>query len=247
MGELLFANDIAAREQAKIDAARVTQASGNEKRGAESDLARASQTLANRRRMDAAGSKIGSISENIARNLDAATSGTFSNRISAAEELGSHVAMAAAAGVGGSSVEAYNATLDLHQAMTEEQQQRNVNGDNIAASKSRGDTLVDAVGGMDNNVIRADLSFNQYVDYNKMGVLTRVATLGVAAAATYFTGNPQAGMAVVGIAEGAQKAQNGDYAGASQDIVGGIQNGITSFATAHAAASPYPSGGDRLA
>lgn len=228
MGELIYANDIHAREQAKIEAARLTQKSGNERRGAESELQRFSASLANRRTLDAAGSQINSITENIARNLEAAAAGTFSNRIAASEEMGATVAAAAAAGLGGSSLEMYNATLRLSQSMTEEQQARHVNSDNIGASASRGDTLMDAVGSMDNNVYRADLSFNEYVDHNKMGMFTRLATVGAAAAATYF-GGPQAGMAVVGIAEGSQKASNGDYGGASQDIMGGIQNGISAF------------------
>lgn len=228
MGELLFANDIHAVAQAKIDAARLTTASGNEKRGAISDLQRASQTLGNRRIMDAAGKQIGAISENIGRNLDAATVGTFSSRIAAAEELGSNVAMAAAAGVGGGSIEEYNRTLELHQAMTEESNARAVNSDNINASASRGATLQDAVGNMDNSVIRADLDFTRYVDHHKMGVFTRLATLGVAAVATYY-GGPQAGSAVIGISEATQHASNGDYGAANNDLTGAIQNGIGAF------------------
>lgn len=232
MGEILFANDIHAVKQAQVEANRLTEASGNEKRGAISDLQRAGQAIGNRRILDAAGKNINAITENIGRNLDASASGTFQSRIAAAEELGSNIAQAAAAGVGGSSVESYNDTLRLHQSIQEEQQGRATNTDNISASNSRGDTLVDAVGSMDNSVIRADLDFTQYVDHHKMGLFTRLATVGVAAAATVY-GGPQAGMAVVGAAEAGQQVQNGDYAGASSSIMSSIQMGMNGFKAAH--------------
>jgi hypothetical protein len=237
MGEILYAGAIHIREQSKVDAARITKKSGNERRGAQSELQRFSASLGNRRIMDAAGKNINAITENIGKNLDAGTFGTFMGRVAAAEELGANAAAAAAAGAGGSSVEAYNATLRLSYAMQEEQQGRAINSDNIAASNSRGTTMTEAAASMDNNVYRADLDFSQYVDHKKMGLFQQASSLAMAAAATYF-GGPQAGMAVISLAESRQQARNGDLGGAQQSMIGAIQGGISAFKDTRSMAGP---------
>ena len=230
MGSLLYGDAIHIREQSKIDAARITQKSGNELRGAQTALQQFSASLANSRAMEAAGKQINASTENIARNLDASTSADLSLRIQAAEELGANVAMAAAAGVGGSSVEAYNQTLRLSQAMREEQGDRATRSDLINATMARGDALIEATAGLDNNVYRANLDYTQYVDHKKMGTFERLGFLGMAAAATVF-GGPQAGAAVVGLAESKQAAMNGDFGTASQSLTGAVQQGLNSWRT----------------
>lgn len=241
MGQLLYGDAIHIREQAKIEAARVTQKSGNERRGAESELQRFSASLANQRRMDAAGKNVTNITENISRNMDAASFGTFMGRVAAAEELGAHVAMASAAGVGGSSVEVYNSTLRLNAAMQEEQNARAVNSDNINASRQRGDMIVDAVAGLDNSIYSASLDFNEYVDHKKQGTFSKLMTLGLAAGATYF-GGPQAGMAVIGLSEAGQAARNGDFASANQSVMGAVSNAYGGVKAYRAAEGPVMAG-----
>lgn len=248
MGAILYGGAIHIREQAKIDAARITQKSGNERRGAESELQRFSASLGNQRLLDAAGKNVNAITENIGRNLDAATFGDFMGRVAAAEELGAHTAMAAAAGVGGSSVEIYNETVRLSRAMQDEQSDRAVRSDLINASTARGDTMTEAVASMDNNVYRADLDFKQYVDHKKPSTLGNIFSLGLAAAATYF-GGPQAGMAVIGLREGKIAADNGDYASANQSVMGALGNAVGGFKTFRAGAGEGQVGkpwGDQL-
>lgn len=228
MGQILYGGAIHIREQAKIDAARITQKSGNERRGAESALQQFSASLANQRRMDAAGKQVNANAENVARNLDATASGNLMLRVRAAEELGSSIAMAASAGVGGSSVEAYNATLRLNRAMQEEQQDRATRSDLINATQATGEALEEAAAGLDNNVYRANLDFTQYVDHKKMGTLEKLFWVGSAAAAT-VVGGPQAGSAVLGVAESKMSAMNGDYASASQSLTGAVQNGFSAY------------------
>ncbi|HEX7820497.1 MAG TPA: hypothetical protein VF463_07740 [Sphingobium sp.] len=223
MGDILYGDAIHIREQAKIDAARTTQKSGNELRGAQTALQQFSASLSNKRAMDAAGKNIGVITENIGRSLDASATGAFSSRIAAAEQAGAAAAMAASAGVGGSSVESYNETSRLSQALADEQRDRQVNSQNIAMSESRGATLTDAVAGMDNNVYRASIDYTQFVDHQKTSTFSKLATLGVAAAATYF-GGPQAGMAVVGMHEAGAAANNGDFASAAGSVMGALGN-----------------------
>lgn len=225
MGSLLYAKATHIREQAKIDAARITQKSGNELRGAQSNLQRFSASLANSRAMDAAGSQINDITGNIARNLDAAATGQLMSRISAAEELGASVAMASAAGVGGSSIEAYNATVRLNRSMQEQGARRAISTDNWLASASRGTTLTNTVAGFDNNVYAANLDFNQYVDHKQPSTFEKIVGVAGIAAATYF-GGPQAGAAVAGIFESRQAARNGDFATASSAMTGAVKDGI---------------------
>jgi len=232
MGSMMYAGATHIIEQSKIDAARITQKSGNEKSGAISALQRGSAAIGNQRVLDAAGSQINDISGNIARNLDAAAQGNFMSRIQAAEELGASTAMAAAAGVGGSSVEAYNNTMRLNRAMQEEDAQRSVNSDNINASAQRGATMVNAVGSMDVNAYNADLDFKQYVDHKKapgLGSFAGIATVVGAAAATYF-GGPAAGQAVMKIGTGLMTAKgaadNADFATAGSAMDGAIKAGF---------------------
>jgi hypothetical protein len=232
MGSIIYGDAQHIIAQAKIDAARITQKSGNEKRGAVSNLQRFSASLSNQRALDAAGSNINDITGNISRNLDAAASGRLMSRVSAAEELGASVAMAAAAGVGGSSVEAYNATMRLTRSMQEEQGQRAVASDNFLASAQRGNQVKSAVASFDNSVYAADLDFNQYVDHKKMGLFTKILAVGATAAATYF-GGPQAGQAVMGLFESRQAAQNGDFESASSSLSGAVKNGISAGGAFH--------------
>ena len=249
MGSILYGNAIHTREQSQIDAARVTRASGNEKRGALSALSSFSASLSNTRAMDAAGTQVNNITENIGRNLDAAATGTLMSRLAAAEELGAHTAMAAAAGVGGSSVELYGDTLRLNAAMQEEANQRSLDSDNIAASRSRGYVVSDAVAGFDNNRYFADLDYTINVDHHKQSTLGKLFTVGVAAAATYF-GGPQAGMAVIGLNESRQAARNGDFATAASEATGALRNGISAaqdYRKTHGGGKPTDPAGDKWA
>lgn len=228
MGEIIYSGAIHRVEQAKIDAARITQKSGNARRGKESELQRFSASLGNRRKMDAAGKQIGAISENITRNLDAAAAGTLMSRVAAAEELGANIAQASAAGVGGSTIETYNRTLELNQAMQEEQQGRNVDSDNYLASAAKGGALYDAVSSFDNNAYVANRDDTVYVDHHKMSLIERVQGIGMVAAATYF-GGPQAGAAAMDIVNAGQAAQNGDFSKASAQMDRGLEGAVNSY------------------
>lgn len=230
MGQLLYGDAIHIREQAKVDAARITQKSGNELRGAQTALQQFSSSLANNRAMKAAGSAYNAGNENIAANLDAAATGSFMSRIRAAEELGSSVAFAGAAGVGGSSVETYNRTLRLTEAMREEAQGRATAADLNHASRGQGAIIENVTAGLDNSVYRANLDYTQYVDHHKQPFAEKLLSVGLTAAATVF-GGPQAGSAVMGMFEARQAARNGDYGSANQSFMGALQNGFQAYKT----------------
>lgn len=244
MGSILYGNAIHIREQSKIDAARITRKSGNEMRGAQSELQRFSASLSNQRVMDAAGRNIDNITENIGRNLDAATSGTLMSRIAAAEELGAVAAGASAAGAGGSSVEQYNNTLRLNEAMQEEAANRGVDSDSIHASQARGYALTDAIASIDNSRYFADQDYTINVDHHNQSTFGKFLTLGVAAAATYF-GGAQAGQAVIGLNESRQAAANGDFGTAASELSGAIRSGVSAgadYMKAHGGKAHNPAG-----
>ena len=238
MGQILFADAIHRVEQAKIDGARKTQAANNEKGAAESELQRFSANLGNRRRMDAAGSHMASIAGNISKNIDAKAAGDLNTQISLAEELGASATMAGAAGVGGGSVEAYNSTVRLRASMSDEQNGRAFHQDLYAAHEDIGNTFKEAVAGLDNNSYRANLDYRQYVDHHKMSAFQQIATIGLAAAATYF-GGPKAGMAVVQASEGINQAQNGQYDQAGASLTGAVSSGYGSFSDTRAVGGNY--------
>lgn len=226
MGQLLFADQIHMVEQAKIDAARITQKSGNERRGAATALQQFSSSLSNARVMDAAGSQINDSAANTARLHDAATNRTIQGRLATAEELGSMAAMAGAAGVGGASVDAYNETVRLRAAMQEQQIAQSMQTQVWASDQQRGNTIKAAVAAQDNNVYRANIDYTQYVDHQKPSFIEQTIGIGLTAAATVF-GGPQAGAAVMGVFEARQAIRNGDTAGASSAITGSVQNGMS--------------------
>lgn len=196
--------------QAKIDNARKTQASGNLRSAAESSLARFTQSLANSRAMKAAGQQINAQTQNIAHMTDQAITGSAFQRLEAASALGEATAQAAAAGVGGSSIDTYKDTMRLRDAINEEAASQELSANNINMSANKGAILEDAVASQNNNSIQTQLDYTEYVDHvrlkNKLGALVAVGT------ATYF-GGAKAGMAVADTVLAGNKYANADYQG----------------------------------
>lgn len=223
--EILTADAVHIREQAKIDAARVTQAARNELKAAQASQNSWVQSYSNQRRVKAAGKQADEIAANIGRNLDAATYGRLGERLAVSEELGANIAAAAAAGVGGSVVDTYNNTIRLSAAMAEEQGDRAVATDLFAATEARGSVLEDAYSGMDQQTFNAGLDYSQFVDHQEMSGLQKYLTFQTAAAATYF-GGPQAGKAVFDASAAIYAADNGDFDGASMKAASAFQGAV---------------------
>lgn len=238
MGDLIMGGAKATAQQGQIDAARITQKSGNERRAAESELQRFNQALGNKKILEAAGRNINAVSENIGRNLDAATFGSFMTSLAASEELGASAAMAAAAGIGGSSVEGYNATIERANAVKQELSDRNFRSDLRNAYESKGQILSQASDSFDRNIYSANLDLRTYEDAKKPSTFGSLITLGLAAGATYF-GGPQAGQAVLSIGQGIQQGQMGDFEGGANSITRGIGQGISAYGTAHSVGGDY--------
>jgi len=228
--ELLSSDSVHIREQAKIDAGRITQKARNELKGAMAASNSWMQSFNNQKRLKAAGKSIDDITANIGRNLDAATTGRFSTRLAAAEEVGANVAAAAAAGVGGSSVETFNKTLRINQARQEELEDRGLRTDLLANTALKGSTLTGAVEGLDNQSFQAGLDYTQFVDHVKVTGLQKVVGFAAAAAASYF-GGPQAGSAVLDLVSANNRAANGDFDGAAARAESAFTSGLTGLKT----------------
>lgn len=228
MGSIFYGQANAIVAQGQVTARRITTKSGNKLKAAQNDLQLFSQSLGNRKIMDAAGKNINAYGENIAKNLEAATMGSFQAQIRNAEELGAITAMASAAGVGGSSIQAYNETLITVEGLRREQQERAFDRDLYTATLNRSTMLTDAVDQFDKNVYRADLDVSTYMDVKKPSFLSGALTLGLTAAATYF-GGPQAGKAVLSFRESQAAAQRGDFATASSSMNAAFGASIGAF------------------
>lgn len=241
MGELLFAEAIHIQKQSKIDAARITQKSGNAKRGAETALSQFSASLSTTRQLDAAGSQIGDLTGNATRLIDASTRGTLQARLAVAEELGAAAAQSGAAGVGGASVETHNETVRLQAAIMEAGNAATTDSQLYSIGQQKGNALRSAVGSIDNNVYRANIDYTQFVDHKQTSMFERVVGIGLTAAATVY-GGPQAGAAVMGVFEARQASRNGDYATASGAITGAIKNGVSAAQSYSATHGDSPKG-----
>lgn len=230
MGSLLYGQASAIVKQGQVDAKRITTKSGNERRVAETDLQLFSQALGNRKIMEAAGKNINAYGENIAKNLEGLTMGRFQDQLASSEELGAVTAMASAAGVGGSSIDAYAATLDTMNGLRREQADRQADRDIYGALKARGELLTSATDSFDQNIYRADLDVSQYMDVKKPSFLSGALTLGLTTAATYF-GGPQAGQAALSFRESQQAASQGDFAQAAASMNSAVFSGIGAYKT----------------
>lgn len=211
MVELLMSGTEHRVKQAEIEGNRKKQDAFNEREAASASLARFSQSISNERKLRAAGAAINAQGQNIANAMDAATTGTFGQRLAAAEELGAASVGAAAAGVGGGSVDAYRRTLMLNQAIQEEAQASALKADTFNAELARGDIINNAVADLNNDSYFGNFDYTIYQDHLKTkNVLGAMVAVGVA---SYF-GGPQAGMATSDAIAGSNRYANGDRQGA---------------------------------
>lgn len=213
-------------EQAKIDAARVIQKSNNDRSASDATLNNFIQSLANQRKMDAAGAAMNAKGQNIAAMLDKATVGSIQQRIQAAGELGNASVQAAAAGVGGSSVETFQATMRLRSSVQKEGLDRAVAGDNTNASSERAGVIGEAIAGLSNNTYVGNMDRTTYIDHVKQkNVVGAMIAVGVA---TYF-GGPQAGQATSDFIASANNFANNKEAQGNRQMDSAFANGMSAL------------------
>lgn len=219
----LIATDSAA-SQAKTNKALVKKRDAkNERSASESELQRFNQSLTNKKIMDRAGKNYGVLSENLNRRLDAFTLNDTMGRLAVSEELGAVAAAAAAAGVGGSSVERYNQTVRTAEGLQRERAARGLATDKYNTMEAMGSVITDAVDSFDRNIYRANIDYTYYGPTKGPSVLGNLVTLGAAAAATAL-GAPQVGEAILDMKTANMQGSYGDAAGAAKSLDRGLGN-----------------------
>lgn len=225
---LIYGGAIHAREQGKIDAARISQAGKNKLAGSNASYAQWAQSFNNQRAMRAAGRGANAIMENIGRSVDQATYGRAMSRLASAEEAGANIAAAAAAGVGGSSVEVFNETANLNRALREDSEDRALRTDLMTQGSERALMIGDAAEGAGNQVFQAGLDYTTFQNHKRVSSTRALLTFAAAAGATYF-GGPQAGAAVFDVTDAGNRAANGDFDGAAARMSSAFTGAVSGF------------------
>lgn len=108
-------------DKAEYEAKERNRLANNELVAAQASLTDFMRSESNKRLIESAGDAYNALGQNIGRGLDQAVTGNVQRRIQAAEQLGAISASAAAAGVGGSTVDLINGSLRLRNAMLNEE------------------------------------------------------------------------------------------------------------------------------
>lgn len=224
--ELLQSGTTHRVKQAEVDAKRNVQGAYNEREAATASLSRYVQSVGNQRKLEAAGKSLNAQAANIQNAIDSAVVGTFAQRLQAASELGAASVSAAAAGVGGGSVDAYRRTLSLQAAVQEGAQQDAIAADVGNAKDAMGDTVRNAVASLDNDQFAGNFDYSQYIDHVKQkNVLGALVLVGVA---TYF-GGPQAGMATSDAIASGNRFANNDREGGNALVNSAVTRGVGAY------------------
>lgn len=107
------------------DAANKVRDATNQFAAAQASLSNLTRSLGNQRKMEAAGSQVEAINTNLDRLQDQAVRGDLTARVQASEQMGAVRAAAAAAGVGGTSAQMLQKTMEL--SLDQRQTVRNEN------------------------------------------------------------------------------------------------------------------------
>lgn len=140
-------------DKAEVSASNLIREANNELGAAQSSLSNWMRSVSNKRLITAAGEQYNAYTDNVGRMWDQSATGSLQRRIQASEQLGAIQASAAAAGVGGSTVDTINGTLKLRNAML-----------NAEIDKQEGqatyDQLMQRAGVMDNGYSQWDHSYD---------------------------------------------------------------------------------------
>jgi hypothetical protein len=215
-GSFLLSTDVAAAAAVMGRAKKQLQDATNERAGKEAAHQTVMQSLGNQRRVDAAGKRYAVLQENLSRSVDSMTAQTAMGMLRTSEQLGAVVAQAAAAGMGGSSVEAYNQTIRTMAAQRVAMSARDKASSVRNQQDNSAELMADAYGGMDRTFVAAniDRSYVGSTAYDFWGDLaTTAVAVGISAA-----GAPQVGMAIMDAKASGNYADAGQAQAANQSL-----------------------------
>lgn len=198
-----------------------TQSASNVKQAAQANLANFTRTIGNSRRLEAAGKEYNAQVANLAKALDVSINTDMNLVMAAAQTQGSLMAQAAAAGVGGSSVDLLDHTTQLQTEMQREYNESE--RDSLAIFGTRANTDI-----MDNAWQQIDMSqtfgnYDRSVHIAPKKLKNRWGAMIAVGVATYF-GGPQAGQATADVIMASHKANNGKFDEASQYYSNAFRN-----------------------
>lgn len=211
--------------QAEYEGAVSVRAAQNKLSAAQTSLAEFSRSLGNNLRVEAAGKEYNEAINAVGQQLEQRTTLRINASMSASEKIGQLEAGAAAAGVGGSSIELLSKTVELQRNI--EQDLQRVATDRIAKQGARQSAEIMNTANMSRDLSRTFGNFDFKINVAPVPLKYRYLKLLGVAAATYF-GGPQAGQAAADAAVGEWKANNGDNAAASQYMGRAVSGALAS-------------------
>lgn len=220
---ILQANNIHRIAEAEYDANVMLSRSRNELEVAKVGLAEFSRSLSNVHKIEAAGKEYNEAVSQLAATTEARGMGRINASLAAAERTGALMAQAGALGVGGTSVDLLNKTVELQRNIQQDMQEAATS--RLASSSARGAATI-----MDNAHNAMDLqrtfgNFDYTVHIAPKKMKNRIGSLIGVAAATYF-GGPQAGEAVADAVVGSWQASNANYAGAARSFDSAVMGAV---------------------
>lgn len=140
-------------DKAEYDAKERTRAANNELGAAQASLSSWMRSVSNKRTIEAAGEAYNAYGDNLSRMWQQSATGSLQRRVQANEQLGAIQASAAAAGVGGTTVDLINGSLRLRTAMLNQEIEKQ-------EGQATYDQLMQRAGVMDNGYAAWDHSID---------------------------------------------------------------------------------------
>lgn len=223
---ILQANNIHEVAKAEYDANVMLSESRNRLEVAKTSLAEFSRSLGNVYRIEAAGKEYNEAVSQLALATEARGMGRINDSLAAAERTGALMAQAGALGVGGTSVDLLNQTVELQRNIQQDMQQAATDQMASSAGRANAQIMENAQNAMD--LTRTFGNFDYTVHIAPKPMKRRFLKLVGVAVATYF-GGPQAGEAAADAMVGSWQATNANYGGAAQNFDSAIGGALNSW------------------
>ncbi len=228
LNTIINANNITRIQTAEYDAAQMLQQSGNKRQAQEIALKEFSRTLGNNLRIEQAGKQFNEAMGQLAQMSTAASTNRLNLDLAASQRLGQLNTQAAAAGIGGTSVDLLNDTIVLQRESQAVLDGRATEIGLAAGQRSASNIMNNAYMSQDLTQSLGSFDYTRHIKPQRMK--RRLGKLIGVAVATYF-GGPMAGEAVADFAVGEWQSSNAKYDAAGQSYSQGIQNAISGYKT----------------
>lgn len=228
LNTILNANNITRMQMAEFDAANMIQQSSNKRQAQEVALKEFSRTLGNSLRIEQAGKQFNEAMGQLAQASTAASTQRLNLDLAASQRLGQLNTQAAAAGIGGTSVDLLNDTIVLQRESQAVLDGRATELSLAAGQRSASNIMNNAYLSQDLSQTMGSFDYTRRIKPERMK--RRLGKLIGVAVATYF-GGPMAGQAVADFAVGEWQSTNAKFDAAGQSYSQGVQNAISGYKT----------------